>query len=147
MDGNGNCWCFNGFLLAKSGWRLSYFKVGNGDWGHNFANLVIKTKGACHQTARYTSNGTFAENGCLWRGFQCSSCWLAVQVWAGVDGLWANNALKCGLWLMQTAKMQKCVHVCVWVPVKLTPCVCVCASRSVSLMLSVQAYCLSVCIR
>lgn len=36
MDENGNCRSFNGFLLAKSDRRQSYFKVGKGDRGHNF---------------------------------------------------------------------------------------------------------------
>jgi len=120
MDGNGNCWCFNGFLLAKSGWRQSYFKVASGDWGRNFANLVIKPKGACHQTARYTSNGALAGNRCLWRGF----CRAPEQVLVGVDGFWPNCTVECGLKVIEP-KISKSVCACVQMHIKPTH---VCAS-------------------
>ena len=144
MDGNGNCWCFNGFLLAKSGWRQSYFKVGNRDWGHNFANLVIKPTGACHQTARYASNGALAENRCLWRGFSVLYMQNDVAEQVRVSG-WLLTKQCSRMWT-EWYSLPKYRDLCV--------CVCVCACKahpcvphSVSLLLSVQAYCLSGWIR
>ncbi len=113
MDGNGNCWCFNGFLLAKSGWRQSYFKVGNGDWGHNFANLVIKPKGACHQTARNTSNGAFAEKQMFversFSALHAKSCCRAGVGWSG----WLLTKQCSRMWTVSDIACQKCRNLCV----------------------------------